>query len=40
MTRCGDHIRQATMRVSDGNAVIIVRHDFGDTVTDDYCARF
>lgn len=29
-----------TTRVSDGNAVMIIRYDLGDTVTDDYCARF
>lgn len=29
-----------TTRVSDGVPVIVVRYDFGDTVTDDYCARF
>lgn len=29
-----------TTRVSDGNAVVIIRYDFGNTVTDDYCARF
>lgn len=29
-----------TMRVSDRQAVVIIRYDFGDTVTDDYCARF
>jgi hypothetical protein len=28
-----------TTRVSDGNAVIIIRYDFGNVVTDDYCAR-
>jgi hypothetical protein len=28
-----------THRVSDGNDVIIIRYDFGDVVTDDYCAR-
>lgn len=27
-----------TTRVSDGNAVIIIRYDFGKLVTDDYCA--
>lgn len=31
------YARNAT-RVSDGNAVIIIRYDFGDEVTDDYCA--
>jgi hypothetical protein len=30
---------RSTTRLSDGNAVIIIRYDFGDTVTDDYCAR-
>lgn len=25
-------------RLSDGNAVIIIRFDFGNVVTDDYCA--
>ena len=25
-------------RLSDGNAVIIIRYDFGSMVTDDYCA--
>lgn len=28
-----------TTRVSDGNAVIIIRYDYGNVVTDDYCAR-
>lgn len=27
-----------TTRLSDGNAVIIIRYDFGSIVTDDYCA--
>lgn len=27
-----------TTRVSDENAVIIIRYDFGNVVTDDYCA--
>ena len=27
-----------TTRVSDGKPVIIIRYDFGKTVTDDYCA--
>lgn len=27
-----------TSRLSDGNAVIIIRYDFGSVVTDDYCA--
>ncbi|MBD8067066.1 hypothetical protein IC608_16470 [Devosia sp. PTR5] len=29
-----------TTRASDGAPVLIIRYDFGDTVTDDYCARF
>lgn len=29
---------QNSVRLSDGNPVIIIRYDFGDTVTDDYCA--
>jgi len=28
-----------TTRISDGNAVIIIRYDFGKKVTNDYCAR-
>lgn len=27
-----------TIRRSDGNAVIIIRYDFGSVVSDDYCA--
>lgn len=27
-----------TIRLSDGNAVLIIRYDFGSLVTDDYCA--
>ncbi|MEP9371669.1 hypothetical protein [Mesorhizobium sp. KR1-2] len=27
-----------TTRVSDGNSVIIIRYDFGNVITDDYCA--
>jgi hypothetical protein len=28
-----------TTRLSDGNAVIIIRYDFGNKVTNEYCAR-
>lgn len=28
----------STIRLSDDTRVIILRYDFGDTVTDDYCA--
>ena len=29
----------STLRISDENPVIIIRYDFGNVVTDDYCAR-